>query len=68
MRFNVVISRFLNTMASPTMRAIQIKETGGPEVLKYETIPRPEIVEPNDVLIKNHFTGVNFIDIYHRSV
>ncbi|CAG8513607.1 4050_t:CDS:2 [Diversispora eburnea] len=49
------------------MKAIKIKNTGGPEVLKYEEIPRPEITDPDDVLIKNHFMGVNFIDIYHRS-
>ncbi|RHZ47367.1 hypothetical protein Glove_585g64 [Diversispora epigaea] len=68
MLFNVIkLSRFLKTMASPNMKAIQIKNAGGPEVLKYEEIPRPEITEPDDVLIKNHFMGVNFIDIYHRS-
>ncbi|CAG8510931.1 1023_t:CDS:2 [Acaulospora morrowiae] len=53
-------------MAS-TMKAIQISTTGGTEVLKCETIPRPNITGSDDVLIKNHFIGVNFIDIYHRT-
>ncbi|CAG8546759.1 9872_t:CDS:2 [Scutellospora calospora] len=50
-----------------SMKAIQIKSTGGVEVLEYITIERPKITEPMDVLVKNNFIGVNFIDTYHRS-
>ncbi|CAG8656858.1 9253_t:CDS:2, partial [Cetraspora pellucida] len=53
-------------MAS-SMKAIQVKNTGGVEALEYVTIERPKITEPTDVLIKNHFIGVNFVDIYHRT-
>ncbi|CAG8526063.1 16391_t:CDS:2 [Acaulospora colombiana] len=53
-------------MAS-TMRAIRISSTGGSKVLKYDTVPRPEITGPDDVLVKNDFIGVNFIDVYHRT-
>ncbi|KAF0514531.1 putative quinone oxidoreductase [Gigaspora margarita] len=53
-------------MAS-SMKAIQIKSTGGVEVLEHVTIERPKITGPTDVLVKNHFAGVNFIDKYHRT-
>ncbi|CAG8786680.1 23743_t:CDS:2, partial [Racocetra persica] len=53
-------------MAS-SMKAIQVKSAGGVEVLEYVTTERPKITGPTDVLIKNHFMGVNFIDIYHRT-
>ncbi|CAG8815427.1 4679_t:CDS:2, partial [Gigaspora margarita] len=53
-------------MAS-SMKAIQIKNTGGVEVLEHVTIERPKITGPTDVLVKNHFAGVNFIDKYHRT-
>lgn len=46
--------------------AIRIYQTGGPEVLKYETadIPQPGASE---VLIRQSAIGLNFIDIYQRS-
>ena len=43
------------------MKAIQIHEFGGPEVLKYEDAPRPQPAA-DEVLIKVHATGVNPID------
>lgn len=48
------------------MKAIRIHQTGGPDVLKYEELPIPK-PEKNQVLIKNHSIGVNFIDTYHRT-
>jgi len=47
-------------------RIVKIEKTGGPEVLKFETI---ELSEPNpdEVLIEHKAIGLNFIDIYHRS-
>ena len=47
-------------------RIVKIEKTGGPEVLKFETI---ELGEPNpdEVLIEHKAIGLNFIDIYHRS-
>lgn len=48
------------------MKAIQVHQKGGPEVLQYEDVPRPEPGE-GQVLIKIKAAGVNFVDIYHRS-
>lgn len=47
------------------MRAIQIKQTGGPEVLELVDL---EIPQPGhgQVLVRIHASGVNFIDTYLR--
>ncbi len=47
------------------MKAIQISETGGPEVLKWAEVPVPT-PGPGEVLIKVAAAGVNFIEIYFR--
>jgi len=47
------------------MKAIQIKQTGGPEVLEVVELPIPE-PGPGQVLIRVEATGVNFIEIYFR--
>jgi len=47
------------------MKAIQITETGGPEVLKLAELPIPQ-PGPGQVLIRVEATGVNFIEIYFR--
>lgn len=47
------------------MKAIQITQTGGPEVLKLAEVPVPA-PGPDEVLIKVAATGVNFIEIYFR--
>lgn len=45
-----------------TMSGILIEETGGVEVLKWKTdLPVPEIKE-GEVLVRNEFVGVNYID------
>jgi NADPH2:quinone reductase len=48
------------------MKAIQIHETGGPEVLKLADLPIPE-PGPGQVLIRVEATGVNFIEVYFRT-
>jgi NADPH:quinone reductase len=48
------------------MRAIEISETGGPEVLRYVEAPQPT-PGPGEVLIKAESIGVNYIDTYLRS-
>jgi NADPH2:quinone reductase len=48
------------------MYAIEIAETGGPEVLTYVEKPKPE-PGAGEVLIKAEAIGVNFIDTYFRS-
>ncbi len=48
------------------MYAIEVAETGGPEVLTYVEKPQPT-PGPGEVLIKAEAIGVNFIDTYFRS-
>jgi NADPH2:quinone reductase len=48
------------------MRAIQITEFGGPEVLTLAELPQPEPA-PGDVLIKVSRAGVNFADTHTRT-
>jgi len=47
-------------------RVIKIEKTGGPEVLKLETI-NLEKPAPKEVTIEHKAIGLNFIDTYHRS-
>ena len=47
------------------MKAIQIHETGGPEVLQLAELPIPE-PGPGQVLIRIEAIGVNFIEVYFR--
>ncbi len=47
------------------MKAIQVKQTGGPEVLQLADLPVPEPKE-NEAVVKLAASGVNFIDIYQR--
>src|SRR4051794_6312353 len=48
------------------MRAIQVTEHGGPEVLKVRDVPIPE-PGPGLVRVKVEAAGINFIDVYQRS-
>jgi NADPH2:quinone reductase len=47
-------------------KAIQLHETGGPEVLKWEDI---EVGDPGagEIRVRHTAVGLNFIDCYHRS-
>jgi len=47
------------------MHAIQISHTGGPEVLEYVELESPT-AGTNEVVVKAHAIGVNYIDTYHR--
>jgi NADPH2:quinone reductase len=47
------------------MKAIQVKETGGPEQMQLVDIPKPQ-PGPKDALVKIAASGVNFIDVYFR--
>ena len=49
----------------PLMRAIQLTQTGGPEVLTLVDVPIPTL-KPNEALVEIKATGVNFIDVYLR--
>ncbi len=49
----------------PTMKAIVLHESGGPEVLKYEDAPRPQ-PKDDEVLIRVMAAGVNPVDVFIR--
>lgn len=54
----------IRTMSSlpKTMNAVVIEKTGGTDVLQYKTdVPVPEPKE-GEVLVKNEFIGINYID------
>jgi len=46
---------------------IVISKTGGPEVLKYEKYNLKDKINDNNIRIKHHSIGINYIDTYHRS-
>ncbi|GAA5053628.1 quinone oxidoreductase family protein [Nocardia callitridis] len=48
------------------MRAIQVSEHGGPEVLRYVELPDPSI-GPGQLLVDTEAIGINFIDTYVRT-
>jgi NADPH:quinone reductase len=48
------------------MHAIQVKQTGGPEVLQYVESDKPK-PKNGEVLVRLEAIGVNFIDVYHRT-
>ena len=47
------------------MKAIQIRSTGGPEVMELVELPEPS-PGPGQAVVKLHAIGVNFVDVYHR--
>ena len=47
-------------------KAIRIHAHGGPEVLLWESVPKPE-PGPGEVLIHHEAVGLNFIDVYFRT-
>ncbi|TVY39133.1 putative quinone oxidoreductase [Lachnellula subtilissima] len=50
-----------------TMKGVLIEKTGGVEVLQYKTdLPVPTPKE-GEVLVKNDFIGINYIDTYFRT-
>lgn len=56
--------KHIRTMASipKTMKGVIMEKNGGTEVLQYKTdLPVPEPKE-GQILIKNDFVGINFID------
>ena len=47
------------------MKAIQVSQVGGPEVLTLVDLPTPT-PKPNEALVQIKAAGVNFIDVYFR--
>ncbi|MDX1658760.1 MAG: quinone oxidoreductase [Nitriliruptorales bacterium] len=48
------------------MRAVQVQEPGGPEVLEVHEVADPE-PDTGEVLVEVAAAGINFIDVYHRT-
>jgi NADPH2:quinone reductase len=48
------------------VQAIRVHTTGGPEVLKFETVDVPA-PGPGEARIRHTAIGINYIDTYHRS-
>ncbi len=48
------------------MHAIRVHQTGGPEVLRYESIERPS-PGPGQALARIDAAGVNFVEVYQRT-
>ncbi|RVT99486.1 quinone oxidoreductase [Rhodovarius crocodyli] len=46
--------------------AIRIHEYGGPEVMKWEELPKPE-PKPGEARVKHEAVGLNYIDVYFRN-
>jgi NADPH:quinone reductase len=47
------------------MKAIQVSQPGGPEVLTLVDLPVPD-PKPNEALVRIKAAGVNFVDVYYR--
>ncbi|GAC1369052.1 MAG: quinone oxidoreductase [Hymenobacter sp.] len=47
------------------MQALFFTEFGGPEVLYYGPVPRPDVL-PGTVLVRPHAIGLNYADVYRR--
>lgn len=52
-------------MTTKTMKAVRQHKFGGPEVLRYEDAPMPEL-KPGEVLVRVHAVGLNPPDWYLR--
>jgi NADPH2:quinone reductase len=47
-------------------QAIRLHAPGGPEMLRFETLPTPE-PRPGEVLVHHTAIGLNYIDVYFRT-
>jgi NADPH:quinone reductase len=47
------------------MKAIQVRQTGGPEAMELVELPVPQ-PKANEAVVKLAASGVNFIDVYNR--
>src|ERR1700704_5215110 len=53
------------TESKAIMKAIQVKQVGGPDMMELVELPVPQ-PKPNEAVVKLAAAGVNFIDCYHR--
>lgn len=59
--------RMSSTSIPTTQKAIVVNENGSPDVLTYTESHAVPSISNGQVLVKNHFAGVNFIDTYFRT-
>ncbi len=52
-------------ISNHAMKAIQVQQVGGPEVLQLVDVPTPQ-PKANEALVEINAAGVNFIDVYYR--
>jgi len=48
------------------VKAIRVTELGGPDVLALRDVPEPD-AGPGEARVRIHVTGVNYVDVYHRT-
>lgn len=48
------------------MKAVRVGQIGGPEVLRLADVEKPK-PGPDDVVVRQSFTGLNYIDVYVRT-
>src|SRR5258708_13984840 len=48
------------------MHAIRVSRTGDPSVLEYVSVEKP-IPGKGEALVRVEATGVNYVDVYHRT-
>jgi NADPH2:quinone reductase len=58
-------SKGKHTESKHSMKAIQVKQPGGPEAMQLVELPMPT-PKPNEAVVKVAAAGVNFIDVYNR--
>jgi NADPH2:quinone reductase len=58
--------RIAARLASVMVRAVVVKQFGGPEVLTQRVVDEP-ISTPGHVVVQHEFIGVNFVDAQHRA-
>jgi NADPH2:quinone reductase len=65
-RLTLVVRILFSVLSiNSAMKAIQVSQTGGPEVMQLVAVPTPQ-VKANEALVKIAACGVNFIDVYFR--
>ena len=47
------------------MKAVRFHEHGGPEVLRYEDAPEPDLV-PGEALVRVRACALNYLDVWER--
>src|ERR1700684_2954117 len=60
-----MVSFVLQNESEASMKAIQVKQVGGPDVMELVELPVPQ-PKANETVVKLAASGVNFIDVYLR--